>query len=128
MARRQLVRPDVDEELVKQLGPAILKRDGSVCQCCGAKSGDISFFDQNRRIGLTFGYAAAPPIGGNPIEYIRTICEDCHEGFRTLPYPKSSRIELLTFIGRASVEDQRAVLKWLSRRLATDSGFGGRIN
>jgi hypothetical protein len=116
--RKRPVRPEIGKTVVDELGPALLKRDEYACQACGAQAGDLNPYHPNRTLRLTFGYVAEVPKGRDVFHYIRTECENCHEGLRYLPFPKYSRVKLMTQIRRATPEDQEVVLAWLRKKFA----------
>src|SRR6185437_13170132 len=119
MPHRPTIRPGVSRAHIARFGASILERDRYACQACGAEVGDPNPCHPGKPVSLTFGYVAELVDDANVADYIRTECENCHRGFRTLPFPKSSRIALLTQGRRATPQAQRAALAWLSKKFAT---------
>ena len=110
-------RPSINMAVASELGPQILQRDQFACQVCGAEEGDPDLFRRGASVRLTLGYITArPKLRRDVADNIRTECTNCNEGFRNIPLPKSSRIELLKQVRRARIDDQRAVLEWLQQR------------
>jgi len=110
---RRFLRPVVRSAAARK---RVLRRDQFSCQVCGSVAGDISEINPHARVSLTVGYRSQPPAGRIRLDDLRAECSDCNEGLRTLAFPESDRIGLLTQIRRATVDDQRAVLKWLKSK------------
>ena len=92
---------------------AVFRRDGGVCQMCGAMTNDSDPCD-GTTIRLKVHFIIAPECGGgNTINNLRTICSCCSEGLRGVCLPKPDRIHLMSQIRRVTIDDQQAVLGWL---------------
>jgi len=101
----------------KETRARVLERNGFTCQMCGAAAGDPDEFHSRRTIRLTMGHIIDKSKGGSDtIENLRAVCTNCNEGLQNTSLPKPNRIELLKQIRRATIDDQRAVLKWLQSK------------
>ena len=100
----------------------VLKRSGHACEMCGSTRDDTDPFMPGAKIRLTVGYISKGLITGlNRPENLRTLCNNCHEGLEgILVPPRPSRIELLTQIRRATIENQVHVLRWLQTKYNKD--------
>ncbi|MEP6663524.1 MAG: HNH endonuclease signature motif containing protein [Verrucomicrobiota bacterium] len=47
---------------------------------------------------------------------LRAVCTNCNEGLQNAAPQKPDRIQLLSQIRRATIDDQRAVLEWLQTK------------
>jgi 5-methylcytosine-specific restriction endonuclease McrA len=47
---------------------------------------------------------------------LRALCSNCNEGLQNTALPRPSRIQLLSLVRRATVEDQRVLLDWLEKK------------
>jgi len=109
--------PRVERTISKEVRARVLERDGSTCQFCGAAAGDPDPFHPGRPIRLTIGHIVDFSKGGKAeLSNLRAECSNCNEGLQNTSLPKSSRIELLKQIRRATLDDQQAVLAWLERK------------
>src|SRR5271157_5013677 len=93
----------------------------TVCLMCGAASDDFWQTRPARRVLLR-----RRPRPGD-VKNICTLCDECEEGLRSLNRsgkslilngspPKADRIHLLSQVRRATIDDQEALLDWLSKK------------
>lgn len=114
-------RPILSRSISKELRARVLERNGFTCQACGAGPEDPDPFHPGRKIRLTIGHIIDFSKGGKAeLGNLRAECTNCNEGLQNASLPKPSRIELLKQIRRATLDDQRAVLKWLIQKFERD--------
>lgn len=92
------------------------------CAMCGATSHDFWETRPSRRIVLQI----KPRWGDSNAAW--TICDECHAGTQAYgrrassslkaadDTPEPDRLQLLSQIRRATIDDQKAVLEWLVRK------------
>lgn len=100
----------------QKLRAEVLDRDGYTCQSCGLAAGDD---DPNtgRKVRLHLGHIKDKSLGGeNKASNLRTLCSTCNQGAKNVTTEKPSAIWLLSQVRRANLDDQRAVLEWLTKR------------
>jgi hypothetical protein len=67
--------------------------------------------------------------GDDSPQNLRAICDCCNEGLQNTAPQKPDRIHLLSQIRRATIDDQEAVLGWLSKKFGRqESGSGTAIS
>jgi hypothetical protein len=64
--------------------------------------------------------------GDDSPENLRAICDSCNEGLQNTAPPKPDRIHLLSQVRRATIDDQKAVLNWLSKKFAPREPTSGK--
>ena len=103
---------------------AVVQRDFHTCQMCGSAEGDCCLHD---RLPTSLHVIAILPfrLGGRFVEdNLRTVCLTCASGMQAIENrslksgamevpERLGRIQLLTQVRRAMVDDQKAVAKWL---------------
>ncbi|MGO9584774.1 MAG: HNH endonuclease [Limisphaerales bacterium] len=81
---------------------------------CGLAAGDPDPFHPSRTIRLTMGHIKDKSKGGSDEpNNLRAVCTNCNEGLQNSAPQKPDRIQLLSQIRRATIDDQKAVLEWL---------------
>ncbi len=71
-----------------------------------------------RMVRLTIGHIKDKSKGGDDSPgNLRAVCTTCNEGLANTATAKPDRIHLLAQVRRATIDDQRAVLKWLEGKL-----------
>ncbi|HXH93769.1 MAG TPA: HNH endonuclease [Thermoanaerobaculia bacterium] len=109
--------PAFARKISKETRAAVLARNGNTCQLCGVSAGDTDPYDPSRTIRLTMGHIIDSSKGGtDQASNLRALCSNCNEGLQNISPPKPSLIDLLTFIRRATRDDQRAALEWLRKK------------
>lgn len=110
-------RPAFARDISKETRAFVLERNGYTCQMCGLAAGDPDPFHAGRTVRLTMGHIIDKSKGGtDDRSNLRAICTNCNEGLSNIAPQKPSQIALLSTIRRATIEDQRAVLKWLTKK------------
>jgi len=103
----------------KETRAYVLERDGYTCQMCGLAAGDADPFQPDRAVRLTMGHIIDKSKGGqDTADNLRAICTNCNEGLQNAALPKPDRIWLLAQVRRATIDDQRALLKWLETKFS----------
>ena len=104
--------------LSQRVRSEVLERNGYTCQMCGAAAGDPDEHDPRRKVRLHIGHIVDKSHGGtDKPSNLRALCSSCNEGAKNLAAEPPSHTWLLSQVRRASVDDQRAVLEWLRKRL-----------
>ncbi len=112
-------RPAFARSISKETRAVVLERNGFTCQSCGLAASDSDPFYPGRKVRLTMGHIIDKSKGGtDDAGNLKAICTNCNEGLQNVSKPKPSRIELLSFVRRATVEDQLALLEWLQKKYA----------
>jgi hypothetical protein len=86
------------------------------CTMCGAVNGDLWETHSSRPIVLLI----KPAAYGSSRSL--TMCNECFEGIKGLQNTapqKPDRIQLLSQIRRATIDDQKAVLDWLHTKFSS---------
>ncbi|HVB60663.1 MAG TPA: HNH endonuclease signature motif containing protein [Ktedonobacteraceae bacterium] len=113
-------RIDYLPSIVREMQAQVFERDEYICQMCGALAGDRDPYDSRRKLHLTIRHITEKSQGGlDTPNNLRVICSTCNEGLqnRTTPLlPRPERIQLLTQVRRATIDDQLYVLEWLERK------------
>jgi len=119
--------PAFRREITKETRAQVLERNGYTCQMCGAAAGDPDPFGGPRPVRLTMGHIKDKSKGGDDSpENLRAICDSCNEGLQNTAPPKPDRIHLLSQVRRATIDDQKAVLNWLSKKFAPREPTSGK--
>lgn len=106
----------------KKVRAQVLERNGYTCQMCGVAAGDPDPMGGNRTVRLTMGHIIDKSKGGKDVvSNLRAVCTACNEGLQNTSPPKPDRIHLLAQVRRATVEDQRHLLKWLLQKFGLQS-------
>lgn len=84
---------------------------------CGLAAGDPDPFRPDRTVRLTMGHVIEKEKGGSDeASNLRAVCTNCNEGLQNISPPRPDRLQLLTYVRKATQDDQRAVLEWLTRK------------
>jgi hypothetical protein len=111
--------PAFKRGISKETKAYVLERNGYTCQMCGMAAGDKDPFHPNRTIRLTMGHIIDKSKGGkDEPNNLRAVCTNCNEGLQNAAPQKPDRIQLLSQIRRATLDDQQAVLDWLLKKFA----------
>lgn len=95
----------------------VLERNGYTCQMCGVAAGDPDPLGSDRTVRLTMGHIIDKSKGGEDTpQNLRAICTNCNEGLQNTSLPKPDQIHLLAQVRRATIDDQKALLKWLLQK------------
>jgi hypothetical protein len=101
----------------KETRAYVLARNGNTCQQCGVAAGDQDPYQPGRTVRLTMGHIVDKSKGGNDEpSNLRALCSACNEGLQNIAPPKPSTIDVLTYVRRATREDQKAALEWLMKK------------
>lgn len=111
--------PAFRRDISKETRAWVLERNGYTCQMCGVAAGDPDPLGGPRTVRLTLGHIKDKSIGGDDSpQNLRAVCTNCNEGLQNTSPPKPDRIHLLAQLRRATIDDQRAALQWLTRKFA----------
>ncbi|MDZ4847978.1 MAG: HNH endonuclease signature motif containing protein [Pirellulaceae bacterium] len=95
----------------------VLERNGYTCQMCGVAAGDPDPLGSDRTVRLTMGHIIDKSKGGDDSpQNLRAICTNCNEGLQNSSLPKPDQVHLLAQVRRATIDDQRVLLKWLLQK------------
>lgn len=109
--------PAFKRDISKETRAWVLERNGYTCQMCGVAAGDPDPFGSDRTVRLTMGHILDKSKGGDDSpQNLRAICTSCNEGLQNSSLPKPDQIHLLAQVRRATIDDQRVLLKWLLRK------------
>ena len=112
--------PGFKREVSKETRAWVLERNGYTCQMCGVAAGDPDPLGGTRPVRLTIGHIVDKSKGGDDSpQNLRATCTNCNEGLQNTALPKPDRIHLLAQVRRATLDDQRAVLEWLAKKLGS---------
>ena len=105
----------------KETRAYVLARNGNTCQMCGVAAGDPDPYQSGRTVRLTMGHIVDKSKGGSdePTN-LRVLCSNCNEGLQNIAPPKPSTIDLLTYVRRATRDDQKEALEWLLSKFAKE--------
>jgi hypothetical protein len=115
-------KPAFARGVSKETRAIVYARNGNTCQLCGVAAGDADPYQPERTIRLTLGHIVDKSKGGSDdVSNLRALCTNCNEGLQNISPPKPSQIDLLTYLRRATREDQKAALKWLQSKFGDES-------
>jgi hypothetical protein len=110
-------RPAFKRGISKETRAVVLERNGYTCQMCGLAAGDPDPFSPGRTIRLTIGHIIDKSKGGaDSLGNLRAVCTNCNEGLQNAALPKPDRVWLLSQVRRATIDDQKALLQWLTEK------------
>ena len=114
--------PAFKRGISKETRAYVLERNGYTCQMCGLAAGDKDPFHPSRTVRLTMGHIKDKSKGGDDERSnLRAVCTNCNEGLQNAAPQKPDRIQLLSQIRRATIDDQNAVLEWLHTKFGVKS-------
>lgn len=106
--------PAFARNISKETRAVVLQRNGNTCQMCGMAAGDADPYNPGRTVRLTMGHIIEKDKGGtDDAGNLRAVCSNCNEGLHNISPPRPDRLQLLTYIRKATRDDQKAVLEWL---------------
>ena len=106
--------PAFKRGISKETRARVLERNGFTCQMCGVAAGDQDPLNATRTIRLTMGHIIDKSKGGaDTFENLRAVCTNCNEGLQNASLPRPGRIQILSQVRRATIDDQLALLDWL---------------
>lgn len=106
--------PGFARDISKETRALVLERNGYTCQMCGMAAGDADPYNAGRTVRLTMGHIVEKDKGGTDDPgNLRAVCSNCNEGLQNISPPKPDKLQLLTYIRKATRDDQKAVLEWL---------------
>jgi 5-methylcytosine-specific restriction endonuclease McrA len=84
---------------------------------CGVAAGDPDPLGSDRTVRLTMGHIIDKSKGGDDTpQNLRAICTNCNEGLQNTSLPKPDQVHLLAQVRRATIDDQKVLLKWLLQK------------
>jgi hypothetical protein len=105
MARRKGSKQLILEYFLANLGKILESRDIQA-----ASGGD-------RTVRLTMGHIVDKSKGGEDSpQNLRAICTNCNEGLQNTSLPKPDQVHLLAQVRRATIDNQKVLLKWLLQK------------
>ena len=109
--------PAFARQISKETRAFVLDRNGFTCQMCGAVAGEDHPYDASRKTRLHLGHIIDKSLGGtdDPVN-LRAICSVCNEGASNATLTRPDLQKLLVQVRRATVQDQREVLRWLQKK------------
>jgi len=114
--------PAFKRGISKETRAWVLERNGYTCQMCGVAAGDSDPLGGPRTVRLTIGHIKDKSKGGDDTpQNLRAICTNCNEGLQNTAVPKPDQIYLLSQTRRATINDQRVLLKWLLKKFKLDA-------
>jgi len=109
--------PAFKRNISKETRAWVLERNGYTCQMCGVAAGDPDPLGSDRTVRLTMGHIIDKSKGGDDSpQNLRAICTNCNEGLQNSSLPKPDQVHLLAQVRRATIDDQRVLLKWLLQK------------
>jgi len=109
--------PAFKRNISKETRAWVLERNGYTCQMCGVAAGDPDPLGSDRKVRLTMGHIIDKSKGGDDSpQNLRAICTNCNEGLQNSSLPKPDQVHLLAQVRRATIDDQRVLLKWLLQK------------
>ncbi len=109
--------PAFKRNISKETRAWVLERNGYTCQMCGVAAGDPDPLGSDRTVRLTMGHIIDKSKGGDDSpQNLRAICTNCNEGLQNTSLPKPDQVHLLAQVRRATIDDQRVLLKWLLQK------------
>jgi len=109
--------PAFKRNISKETRAWVLERNGYTCQMCGVAAGDPDPLGSDRTVRLTMGHIIDKSKGGDDSpQNLRAICTNCNEGLQNSSLPKPDQVHLLAQVHRATIDDQRVLLKWLLQK------------
>ncbi len=102
----------------------VMECNDLTCQMCGAEAGDVDEYDPARRLRLYVDHTTGMSEGGTdePCN-LRVLCSVCHEGVSSRPLDRSSSLEVLALLRRATGSAQLEALAWLVKKFPTRARF-----
>lgn len=109
--------PAFARQISKETRAFVLDRNGFTCQMCGAVAGEDHPYDATRKTRLHLGHIIDKSLGGtdDPVN-LRAICSVCNEGASNATLTRPDLQKLLVQVRRATVQDQREVLRWQQKK------------
>jgi hypothetical protein len=109
----------IEAGISARLRAQVLDRNGFTCQMCGLTPGDIDPAT-NRKVRLHLGHIKDRSLKGetDPAN-LRTLCSTCNQGAKNVTTEKPTGLWLLSQIRRAGIDEQKAVLEWLKKKLGS---------
>jgi 5-methylcytosine-specific restriction endonuclease McrA len=109
--------PAFKRNISKETRAWVLERNGYTCQMCGVAAGDPDPLGKDRTVRLTMGHILDKSKGGDDSpQNLRAVCTNCNEGLQNSSLPKPDQIHLLAQVRRATIDDQKVLLKWLLQK------------
>ena len=109
--------PAFARNISKETRAWVLERNGYTCQMCGCGASDEDPFHPGRKIRLTMGHIHDKSRGGDDTPgNLRAVCTNCNEGLQNTSPPKPDLLHLKSMIRRATVDDQKEILKLLQAK------------
>jgi hypothetical protein len=109
--------PAFKRNISKETRAWVLERNGYTCQMCGVAAGDPDPLGGDRTVRLTMGHIVDKSKGGEDSpQNLLAICTNCNEGLQNTSLPKPDQVHLLAQVRRATIDNQKVLLKWLLQK------------
>lgn len=110
-------QPAFARGISKETRAFVLDRNGLTCQMCGALAGEPHPYDPSRKTRLHIGHVIDKSLGGSDdAGNLKAICSVCNEGAANITLQRPELNKLLVQVRRATAQDQRELLRWLSSK------------
>lgn len=111
--------PVMPPAMPEQIAVLVLERDDYTCQMCGMGACDRDPFHPWIAVRMTVGHIIQSYRGDTDLpSNLRSVCTNCNDGLKNVELPKPDRIELLTQVRRATLDDQLYLFEWLRAKFA----------
>lgn len=91
--------------------------DSNLRTICSTCAQGLKLIAKRRRPRLALRHIIDNSKGGeNIMSNLRAECSNCNEGLQNAAPIKPDRLQLLSQIRRATIDDQKAVLDWMLRK------------
>ena len=86
-----------------------------ICQMCGAGEDDKDPYLPSKNVKIVIlSDCKTIKISSDIKNKFNVLCENCYSGLMRINIPpRPGHIQLLSFIRRATIDDQQAVMEWL---------------
>jgi hypothetical protein len=102
-----------------QVQLAQLQKTGSIKSKMSFTAIELCAGGGGQALGLEMAGLDKSKGGKDEPSNLRAVCANCNEGLQNAAPQKPDRIQLLSQIRRATIDDQQAVLDWLQKKFST---------
>jgi hypothetical protein len=116
-------RPALPRDISAGTRAYVYERNGYTCQMCGVAAGDPDPLGGPRKVRLTLGHIIDKSKGGtDDASNLRAVCTACNQGLTNAGPQKPDRIQLVSQVRRATIDDQLYLLEWLNTKFGKLAG------